>query len=64
MRPTRALALRRESLTPLGDGDLAAVNGGSHLCTVGHGPSFDTPCPTPTIPVNVCLGELSADICG
>ncbi len=54
MRPTRALSLKRERLTALGDGDLAAVNGGSHLCTVGHGASFDTPCDY-TQPINRCL---------
>ena len=54
MRPTRALALKRERLTALGDADLAAVNGGSHLCTVGHGASFDTPCNL-TQPINQCL---------
>lgn len=55
MRPTRALSLKRESLAPLGDGELSAVNGGSHFCTVGHGASFDTPCPIPTTPINACL---------
>lgn len=60
MRPTRTLALRRETLTSL-DGDaLAAVAGGSHLCesllcagSGACGASFDTPCPT--LPLNPCF---------
>ena len=54
MRPTRALALKRESLTALSDSELAGVEGGSHLCTVGHGETFDTPCNV-TQPINRCL---------
>ncbi len=54
MRPSRALSLKRESLAPLGDGELSAVNGGSHFCTVGHGYTFDTPCNV-TQPINACL---------
>ncbi len=66
MRSTRALSLRRESLAPLGDGELSAVNGGSHFCTVGHGPTFDTPCDY-TQPLNDCLSlngcPIPTDVC-
>jgi hypothetical protein len=47
------LSLRRESLTALTDDELGAVAGGSHLCEVTHGASFDESCPT--VPVNACV---------
>ncbi len=55
-----ASALKCTPLAELSAGELAGVNGGSHLCltdTVGHGASFDTPCPT--IPINICVDNIT-----
>lgn len=60
MRAPRRLSLRRETLTALTDGDLAAVAGGSHLCTGGPGTSIDAPCPT--LPLSPCLSLNSCDV--
>jgi len=59
MRNARRLSLKRETLTPLSPDEMSAVNGGSHLCGVTHGPSFDEACPTPTLPVNLCVDGLT-----
>lgn len=59
----RSLSLKRETLTALTGGELAGVNAGSHLCGVTHGPSFDQPCPTPTLPVNICVADLTLRVC-
>lgn len=59
----RVLRLNRETLTALTSDELSSVAGGSHLCTVGHGPSFDQSCPTPTLPVNDCLADISRNMC-
>ena len=55
----RTLNLKRETLTELTAGEMAAVNGGSHACVtegctspVTHGISFDN---CPTLPINECL---------
>lgn len=63
MRTTRSLVLKRETLSELSAGELAGVHGGSHLCVTercGHGASFDTPCPT--IPINVCVDEITTAV--
>lgn len=49
----RSLSLKRESLAALTTDEMTGVAGGSHGCTVGHGPSFDQACPT--TPVNFCV---------
>ena len=53
------LSLRRETLAALTSDELTAVNGGSHACTVTHGPSIDQACPTPTLPVAICAGGVT-----
>lgn len=57
----RSLSLKRETLSELSAGELSGVVGGSDLCTVTHGPSFDEPCHT--TPVRVCTGDLTARTC-
>ena len=63
MRNARRLSLKRETLTPLSPDEMTGVAGGSHLCTVTHGPSFDQACPTPTLPVNICVDEATQRTC-
>jgi len=60
---TRSLSLKRETLAALTSDEMSAVNGGSHLCGVTHGPSFDESCPTPTLPVNVCVAGATDQTC-
>ena len=56
------LSLRRETLAALTSDELTVVNGGSHGCTIGHGPSIDEQCPT--LPVAVCTAaEFTARPC-
>jgi hypothetical protein len=56
----RSLSLKRETLADLTPGELAGIQGGSHVdCTVTHGASFDESCPTPTLPVNFCIDGLT-----
>lgn len=57
----RILSLKREALTELATSELAVVVGGSDLCTVGHGPSFDEACPT--TPIRNCLAGLTDRTC-
>ena len=63
MPNARTLSLKRETLTALSDGDLAAVNGGSHLCATDaltHGASCEQSCPT--VPVNDCINRFTSAI--
>ena len=54
------LSLKRESLAALTPDEMSAVNGGSHAaCTVTHGPTLDESCPTPTLPVAICVGDVT-----
>lgn len=63
MRNARRLTLRRETLTPLSTGEMTSVHGGSHVdCTVTHGLSFEE-CPTPTLPINDCVANLTRINC-
>ena len=57
------LSLKRETLAALSSDELAGVNGGSHACTVTHGPSIDQACPTPTLPVAICTAGLTQQTC-
>lgn len=59
----RRLTLNREALTALTTDEMSSVNGGSHLCTVTHGPSIDQACPTPTLPVAICVADLTFRVC-
>ena len=67
MRDVRRLTLTRETLADLSSDEMADVVGGSHACTVGHGPSIDQSCPTPTLPVAICatgiVTQVTRDIC-
>ena len=59
----RSLSLRRETLAALSSDEMSAVNGGSHLCTVTHGPSIDQTCPDLTLPVVLCVQDLTWRVC-
>ncbi|HEX8002711.1 MAG TPA: class I lanthipeptide [Mycobacteriales bacterium] len=59
----RSLSLKRETLTALSDDQMSSVQGGSHLCGVTHGPSFDQSCPTPTLPINECVQDMTIRVC-
>ena len=63
MRDARRLSLRRETLTVLTSDEMSGVAGGSHLCTVTHGASFDVACPIPTTPINECVNEVTQRTC-
>jgi len=79
MRDARRLGLRREALSPLTTEEMVSVAGGSHLCavtdncgeTLTHGPSIDQTCPSPTLPVAICvtgatsklITQITRDIC-
>jgi hypothetical protein len=70
LRNARRLSLRRETLAPLTTDEMVAVAGGSHLCavtdncgeTLTHGPTIDQTCPTPTLPVAICVGKYTSVI--
>lgn len=57
------LSLKRDALTALTTDEMSSVNAGSHACTVGHGPSIDEPCPTPTLPVAICVADTTYNYC-
>ena len=61
MKPQRRLALKRESLSDLASDDMRAVIGGTHIVTdcgcLTHGLSCEF-CPTPTLPVNICITTI------
>jgi len=70
LRNARRLGLKRETLTPLTTDEMVSVAGGSHLCavtdncgeTLTHGPSIDQTCPSPTLPVAICVGTYTSVI--
>ena len=55
----RTLSLKRETLAALSPDEMSGIVGGSHACTVGHGPTIDETCPTPTLPVAICVQEFT-----
>ena len=65
----KLLSLKRETLAPLSSSEMTHVVGGSHFCavtdacadTITHGVTFDA-CPTPTLPVNVCVQNITTAI--
>lgn len=54
----RTLSLKRETLAALSSDEMSGVVGGSHGCTIGHGPTIDETCPTPTLPVAICVADF------
>ena len=62
MKPQRTLALKRERLADLESGDLRQVVGGTHIATdcgcLTHGATCEV-CPTPTLPINVCVDNIT-----